>query len=144
MTTRIDAVNLIGQMLVSFPELEGTYQSQLGEYKGQRLSNYEVVAHVFRPALKDELSKGELNEFLRRAARFIEDVCESGDSEAINVIWVKIFEWLIFKPKELHLFWPALGEVTRYNIKDAARRWAAAGQHLGNTKNLPTENLPEQ
>jgi hypothetical protein len=94
--------------------------------------------------LEDELSKGELTEFLRRAADFIERVCDSGDSEAINVVWIKVFEWLIFRPRELDLLWPALGATTKENIKDAARRWSVAGRDFGKTKNLPTSNLPEQ
>jgi len=145
MTEKINEKNLIEQLRLAFPEIEVSYQSRLGAYDGKRLpSNYEVVGFVFKPKLEDELSKGELTEFLRRASVFIERVCDSGDAEAINVVWIKVFEWLIFRPKELDLLWPTLGAMTKENIKDAARRWSVAGRYFGKTKNLPTSNLPEQ
>ncbi len=72
----------------------------------------------------------------------MERVCTTGDAEAINVIWVKIFEWLIFRPNELRLFWPILGGATRACLKDAAQRWAEAGRSFGHTDDSPLNNIP--
>ncbi len=145
MTEKITEKNLIEQLRLTFPELEDSIQARLDMHKGKDIpGNYEIVGFLFKPKLKEELSKGELTEFLRRAALFIERVCHSGDPEAINVIWVKLFEWLLHLPKELDLLWPVLGPATKENIKDAAQRWSDAGRYFGNTKNLPTGNLPKE
>jgi hypothetical protein len=127
------------------PELEGLYRERVKFWKGERVpSNYEVFGSVLRPKLNEDLEKGQLTEFLWRAALFMEAVCTSGDPEAINVAWIEIFEWLIYKPKELDLLWPTLGPTTRKNIKDAAQRWSEAGRHFGRTANLPVNNLPKE
>ncbi|MCU1269893.1 MAG: hypothetical protein JWN74_1187 [Acidobacteriaceae bacterium] len=147
MTEKITEKNLIEQLRLAFPELEDSLQARLDAHKAEGItpSNYEIVGFVFKPKLKkEELSRGELTEFLRRGALFIERVCHSGDPEAINVVWIKLFEWLLTRPKELELIWPALGPATKENIKDAAQRWSDAGRYFGNTKNLPTSNLPKE
>ena len=64
----------------------------------------------------------------------MERVCVSGDSEAINVIWIETFEWLIHRPKELKLLWPVLGPATKSAIEDAAERWGKIG-------NLPMSGI---
>ena len=137
--------NLVQHLRDALPELEDRYQKRVEFWKGERIpSNYEVFGSVLKPRLNEDLEKGQLTEFLRRAALFIESVCNSGDPEAINVTWIEIFEWLIYKPKELDLLWLALGTATRKNIKDAAQRCSDAGRYFGNTKNLPTSNLPKE
>src|SRR5437879_2354366 len=97
----INEKNLIEQLRLTLPELEPSFQERLATYKGEGYpSNYEVVGMCFKPKFKEELSKGEISEFLQRAAFFIERVCKSGNPEAVNVIWVKIFEWLLPRPTE--------------------------------------------
>jgi hypothetical protein len=89
------------------------------------------------------VQKGKITDFLRRFAIFVEQLCADGDLEALNVIWVRIFEWLIFHPKELALMWPIFGPLTKLNIKDAAHRWSSASRYYGKVSNLPEDNLPE-
>src|SRR5262249_60350450 len=110
-------------------------------WEGER-SNYIVIGSVLQPPFKEQLERGEITEFLRRCAAFMEKICNDGDIEAINVIWVRIFEWLLFRPKELQLIWPILGPATRGNLKDAASRWSKAGRYFGKTLGLPCENIP--
>ena len=105
------------------PELEARYKEQVAASGEKQLSNYEVVGFIFKPRFKSELETGTITEFLRRSARFIESVCKSGDAEAVNVIWIKLFEWLLVHPLELRLLWPELGSATRAAISDAAQRW---------------------
>ena len=137
--------NVIQELRNAFPELEGLYQERADFWKGERVpSAYDVFGSVFRPRLNDDLEKGELTEFAQRAGIFIERVCNSSDLEAINVVWIEVFEWLIFKPKELGLLWQVMGPATRKSITDAARRWSDAGRRQGKTTNLPISNLPEE
>src|SRR5437868_2315048 len=145
MMQKITEKNLIEQLRLAFPDLEDSLQRRLDASKREGLaSNYEVVGFVFKPKLQEELSKGKQTEFLRRAALFIEQVCHSGDLEAINVVWIKVFEWLLSRPKDLDLLWPLLGAATKENIKDAAQRWSDAGRYFGQSNNLPTDNLPKK
>jgi hypothetical protein len=145
MTEAINKENLVEQLRLAFPELEDGFQERLAAYGGGGPpSSYEVVGMVLKPRLREELSKGEVTEFLRRAALFFERVCSSRDTEAINIIWIKVFEWLLSQPNELALLWPALGSATKENIKDAAQRWSNAGRYFGKTQDLPTSNLPEE
>jgi len=138
----INAQNLVEHLRVLFPELEGSYQKVMSEWEGER-SNYIIIGNVLQPHFVNEVSKGKISEFLGRCAAFVERVCKDGDTEAINVIWVRIFEWLIFRPQELKLLWPILGPETKANIRDAAHRWSEAARYQGRTKNLPEDNLPE-
>jgi len=74
----------------------------------------------------------------------MERVCASGDAEAINVVWIKVFEWLIFRCKELGLVWPVLGPLTKATIRDAARRWSKAQRCFGHIEDLAENNLPPE
>jgi hypothetical protein len=124
MTSRIDERNLIEAFREKFPELETRYEAELEFWGGERApSNYAFVGFVFKPELKRALERGVITDFVKRSAELFECVCDSGDREAVNVIWVKIFEWLLPRPGELKLLWPVLGDKTRANIKDAATRW---------------------
>lgn len=125
MTVQVSERNLIEQLRAAFPDLEEAYQERVRRAPGELPSNYEVVGFVLKPKLKQELAAGTITDFVRRSAAFFERVCTSGDIEALNVIWVKIFEWLINEPQMLKLAWPALGKHTRATIKDAGRRWGA-------------------
>jgi len=122
--------NLVEQLRATLPELEEPYQQRLKQADGEILSNYEVAACIFKPKLKQELERGTISDFTERSAIFLERVCESKDVEALNVIWVKIFEWLIREPEKLKLLWPILGKHTKTAIRDAAKRWKF-------TSNLP-------
>ena len=145
MEEQINEQNLIEQLRAAFPELEGSYEERVIFWgREQSPSNYDVLGFVFRPKLIQEIEKGEVTDFLRRSATFMERVCTSGDAEAINVVWIKVFEWLIFRRKELNLLWPVLGPVTKATIRDAARRWSEAGRYFGHTEALPENNLPTE
>jgi hypothetical protein len=124
---QINRSNLVDQLRIAFPELERGYEDQLQEYKGKgEPSSYEVVGYLLQPRLKEALEKSEEGEFLVRAARFLERVCTSGDLEALNVVWIEIFEWLMQRPDDLRVLWPFLGNSTRSAVKDAAERWGQA------------------
>lgn len=108
-------------------------------------SNYGVVGFVLKTRFAKDIIGRQRSEFLRRCASFLELVCTDGDLEAINLVWIELFEWLIFRPKELNFIWPILGEKTKVNIKDAAQRWSAAARQSGSaTENLPERNIPKQ
>lgn len=133
-SVQINSANLVHQLRIAFPELESRYEDQLQKYKGEgEPSNYEVVGYILQPRLKEALEKGEEGEFLVRAARFLERVCTSRDLEALNVVWIEIFEWLMQRPGELKVLWPFLGNATKSAMRDAAGRW-------GQKHNLPGES----
>lgn len=146
MKQKITKENLIECIRQTFPELEDRYQARVDFWKKSNSlpSEYDVVRSVFLPKFREELASGGITEFLQRSALFIDRVCTSGDIEALNVVWTELFEWLIFRPKDIDVLWPVLGAATKEKIKDAARRWSAAGRYFGNTKNLPTSNLPKE
>ena len=116
--------NLVDELRRTFPELESRYEEEVGFWNGERTpSNYDVVGFVFKPRFRQEIETRTITDFLKRSAEFIERVCETGDPEAINVVWIKIFEWLLPRPDALKLLWPVLGEQTKASIRDAASRW---------------------
>jgi len=143
--TKIDRHNLIAQIRAHFPELEESYQRECEKWEEDESlpTNYIIVGDVLQPYFIRELERGETSGFLRRCAAFMESVCLTGDAEAINVIWVRLFEWLIFHPRELEMIWASLGPATKSNIRDAARRWSEAGRDHGRTGNLPEKNVPD-
>lgn len=124
---KIDEHNLIDQLCAVFPEIEERYRKELQDWKDEPPGNYNILGFVFKPYLKEELAKGELTDFLERLAKFMERVCTSGDIEAINVIWLKLFKLFLAQPEKLKLLWPVLGPATKSNIQDAARRWGLIG-----------------
>lgn len=124
MTNEIHERNLIEAFREEFPELKARYEAELEFWSGERApSNYDFVGFVFKPEFKQALEGGAITDFVKRSAEFIERVCDTGDREAVNVIWIKVFEWLLPRPDKLKLLWPVLGEKTRANIRDAASRW---------------------
>jgi hypothetical protein len=135
----INSENLVEYIRVLFPELEDEYQEVANGWEGDR-SNYIIVGNVLKPYFVHEAQKGQITEFLRRFGQFVERLCTDGDLAALNVIWIRIFEWLIFHPKELSLMWPIFGPFTKENIKDAAHRWSIAGRFYGKVENLPEDN----
>ena len=121
MNNQINERNLVEQFRAAFPELEDAYQKRVRMARGEYLpGNYEVMGFVLKPWLKRELETGAASGFIRRSANFIERVCESGDLEALNAIWIEIFEWLITEPRSLAVIWPVLGKGTKAAIKGAA------------------------
>jgi hypothetical protein len=130
----INEHNLVDQLRVAFPEIEDRYQKELQAWKNELPGNYNTLGTVFKPYLKEELAKAEPTDFLQRLATFMERVCTSGNIEAINVIWLKIFKLLLAEPGKLKLLWPFLGPATKSNIEDAARRWELIG-------NLPVSGM---
>lgn len=123
MIERPDEQDFIEALLRVFPELEDSYREELTAYGDEFPGAYTVVGFVFRPRFRAELESGKVTDFLQRSARFFEDVCRFGDLEAINVIWVKLFEWLLVHPSELRLLWPEFGPWTKAELRDAATRW---------------------
>jgi hypothetical protein len=134
MTEPVNDQNLVEQLRATFPELEKSYTDRVENARGELPSNYEVVGLVLKPQLRKELEAGSISDFVQRCAAFMERVCLSGNVEAINVIWIKIFEWLIHEPKFLKILWPILGQATKAGIEDAAARW-------GKITSLPISGL---
>jgi hypothetical protein len=135
--------NLIHEMLAAFPELQDAYQQIVERMGSDPPGRYTIVGETLAASVRRELAAGEITEFLRRSAVFMERVSVSGDDEAINIIWIKIFEWLIYRPKELKVIWSILGPATKAHIWDAAHRWTEAGKHFGSKDGLPEANIPD-
>jgi hypothetical protein len=130
MTVQVNERSLVEQLRAAFPELEKAYQEWVRRAGGELPSNFEVVGFVLKPRLQQELTTGALTDFVERSAAFFERVCTSDDAEALNAVWLEIFEWLMREPQTLKLVWPVLGKQTRSAVKDAAATW-------GYTSNLP-------
>lgn len=144
MENQITEDNLIREMLAAFPELEPLYRETIEEWgKADFPGRYTIIGQTFAAEIRRELTAGVMTDFLRRSAVFMERVSVSGDGEAINIIWIKIFEWLMNRPKELQLFWPILGPATKAHIRDAAHRWTEAGKQFGSMDGLPEANIPD-
>lgn len=131
MMIQINRENLEEQVCNALPELEPNYQKAVRTTgDGKKLGNYLVFGLVLKPLLKEQLAKGHRTEFLQRVADFLEAVCISGDPEAINVVWLEVFQWVLPDVEQLTCLWMVLGDTTKKQIRDAALRW-------GFTKNLP-------
>ena len=126
---KMTALNLVGKLLTAFPELEKPYVEEVKSYYGLP-GNYWVFAVILKPVLTEQISKTD-SAFVSRIAEFIEEVCTSGDIEAVNVLWIEMFEWLVHSQAgELKFLWPILGPSTKEVIKEVASR------------RRETENLP--
>jgi hypothetical protein len=124
---QITEQNLVEELRSTFPEIEALYQEETNSWGNKNPGKYNIFAFVFKPILKQELSKTGNEDFLRRFCLFIERVCISGDKEAINIIWLKIFKLLLADSETVKRIWPLLGTATKSNIKDAASRWHLIG-----------------
>jgi hypothetical protein len=120
MDHRITEENLVQEIRTRFPEIEQEYQRQSSH--GDDPSRYQV-ASMLRDELNKHLGNGEVTELEHRAATFVEEVCLFGSGEALNTIWIRIFERWIHDPQKLRVIWPVLRVKTRETIKDAATRW---------------------
>lgn len=128
-STEITAGTLVGKLLIALPELEGPYLEEAKSPAGLP-SNYWVFGLILKPAIAAQIPNGP-TDFLRRSCSFFEQVCSSTDHEAINVLWIEVFEWLAHsKSGELKSLWPILGRSTKEVIREVARR------------RRETENLP--
>jgi hypothetical protein len=112
--------NLIREIRSRFPEIEQEYQKACSP--GYEPGRYQVTS-MLRKQLDKHLSSGQLTQLEDRAAEFIEQVCLSGSEEALNTIWIRLFERWIHDPAKLRVIWPILSPKTREKIRDAARRW---------------------
>jgi hypothetical protein len=120
----INRGNLVEQLLIAFPELQAAYEREASKWSPPEIpTNYSVVGFVFKPRFREEVESGFITDFLIRSGDFFERVSRTGDSEAVNVIWIKIFEWLLPRSDSLRLLWPILGAMTTAAIEDAAGRW---------------------
>ncbi len=144
MEPQITKENLIELLRRALPEVEPGYQNLITGWTLERPPGaYTILGSILMPKLQEELAKGKVNDFLRRCSKFFEDVCRSGDDEAANVVWIRVFERLVFAPGELNLLWPILGPETRKVIRDAAHRWSDARRMMGRRDHLPEDNIPE-
>lgn len=128
----VTAINLVGKLLTALRELEEPYLKEVKSYYGVT-GNYWVVGVVWKPAIKDQISSGKVTDFLRRTSSFIEQVCTSEDAEAINVLWIEMFEDFVHSlDGVLKFMWPILGPSTKAVIRDVAF-------HRRETDHLPNE-----
>src|SRR5215475_9862573 len=107
----IDETNLVHALRQALPELEQAYQDTITHWSPDVPGNYTLIAVTLVPRLEEELKKGQISDFLMRCALFLERVCVCGNDEAINVIWIRVFERLISNEHkcDLELLWPILG-----------------------------------
>jgi hypothetical protein len=89
MDPQITENNLIDEMRTAFPELEDAYQQIVEKMGSDPPGRYTIVGETLAASIRRELSAGEITEFLRRSAVFMERVSVSGD-EVINIIWINI------------------------------------------------------
>ena len=145
MVQTINETNLLDALRRALPELEQSYQDTMRSWSLDTTPGiYTMIGETLVPRLQEELEKGQVNDFLRRCALFLESVCSSGSEEAINVIWIRVFEGLIYSKRNLKLLWPILGPETKRNIRDAARRRSDAARMLGEQSDLPDLNIPDR
>jgi hypothetical protein len=127
---KITALNLVGRLLTAFPELERQYVEGIKSSYGLP-GNYWVIHMILKPVVAEQISKKDSADFVRRVGQFFEQVCTSEDKEAVNVLWIEVFEWLVHsRAGELKFLWPILGPSTKAVIKEVAFR------------RRETENLP--
>jgi len=142
----IDETNLVHALRQALPELEQAYQDTITNWSSSTTpGNYILIAETLVPRLLEELQKDQISDFLMRCGLFLERVCACGNDEAINVIWIRVFECLISNEhkRDLERLWPILGPETKRMIRDAARRWSDAARMFGHEKDLPEENIPD-
>ena len=121
-TGRITAANLTGKLLLALPALEPQYLAQIKSYYGNP-GNYSVFFHIVRPMVEALITRRQKNDDLLQLSVFIEEVCKCEDPEAVNVLWMEIFEWLVHSQREgLKYWWPSLGPSSRAIIRSVARR----------------------
>jgi hypothetical protein len=120
---KITEHNLVDELRMVFPEIEASYQAELESWGGKFPGNYNVLAFVFKPFLKVELAKAASGDYLPRLCEFMECVCASGDREAINAVWLKLFKLFLPDSAVVKHLWPLLGPQTKSNLADAALRW---------------------
>lgn len=140
----IDETNLVHALRQALPELEQAYQDTITNWHlDTPPGNYTLIAETLAPRLCEDLKKDKISDFLMRCALFFERVCAFGSDEAINVIWVRVFERLIYSKRDLELLWPILGPETKRTIRDAAHRWSVAARMFGHENGLPEGNIPD-
>jgi hypothetical protein len=128
---KITALNLVGKLIAAFPELEERYVEEVKSYYGLP-GNYWVFAVILKPALTEKIEKRDSTDFVLRVSSFFEQVCAAEDKEAVNVLWIEIFEWLVHSQAgELKFLWPILGPSTKAVITEVAFR-------RKETRNLPS------
>ena len=144
MERTINERNLLDELRRALPELQQSIQDTIRDWGSldRPPGIYTMIGETLVPRFEEELEKGQISDFLRRCALFLENVCANGNDEAINVIWIRLFERLIYRKKDLELLWPILGLETKRNIRDAARRWSDAARMLGKQSDLPDLNIP--
>ena len=140
----IDETNLVYALRQALPELEQAYQDTITNWSlDTPPGNYTLIDETLAPRLLEELEKDQISDFLMRCALFLERVCTCGNDEAINVIWIRVFERLIYNKRDLQLLWPILGPETKRMIRDAAHRWSDAARMFGHENDLPDGNIPD-
>jgi|SRR5580704_10573828 hypothetical protein len=121
-SSNITALTFVGKLLAALPELEKPFLEEVKSSYGLP-GNYCVAFAILRPAIMEQIATEEVTDFGLRFSSFIEEVCNSGDTEAINVLWIELFEWLVHSQTgELKFLWPILGPSTRAVIQEVARR----------------------
>ncbi len=136
--------NLVQQMILAFPELEPEYAELVRGDAPDTPHNYSGAAILGR-YFRREADRGQVSALLQRCAEFFERASASSDDEAVNIIWIEIFEPLIFNPTHLRLMWPILGPKSKEHIRDAAQRWSKAVLffHPDET-DLPINHIPDK
>ncbi len=84
---------LNNKLLTSFPELKAEFEDYISWQDGMDTGAFLTYEDIFRPRIERALKTGD-SAFLERAANFIENLYLTGDSYAMNVVYVGILEGL--------------------------------------------------
>lgn len=127
-------VDLIDLLRRKFPEMDDDYQREMLAWGDGVLGPYLIVAFVFRPLLINELAKGRDTDFLDRFSSVVEMICESEQTEALNIIWLKLFIPIIQSRDHVGLLLKLLGPLGREKFSEAidsrSREPYAHGKHI--------------
>ena len=80
-------------LLKAFPELASDFDEYVSWQDGMDTGAFLTYEVVFRPRLEKAIALDDVA-FLQRAGAFIEELFTSGDSYAVNVVYVGILEGL--------------------------------------------------
>jgi hypothetical protein len=115
-------MDLVRLGLERFPELVPRHARLFNEWAPDVPGSYTIFMEIFRPHLAEAINDAD-TALLMRYGTFFEDVFESQDTEAENVIWLKIFKWLLADHSRVSAFQGYMGKNTKTALKNAARKW---------------------
>lgn len=111
-------------LLTEFPELRDRMESSFGSYydlTSEFPQAYPVFEDVFQIFLFEVLSKSDSEHLTQRAFLFCERMACRRDVEVLNLLWIAIFESLIYDDGKVQQAWKYLGPKTRTLAREIGR-----------------------